>query len=101
MDGTLGNLGDFDECIGIKYQRNEDGEENGKKKISFDGKYFHFVTYFIDPCNKYSGSEQSGNNSYKLIDMTKTAIPEFGSTTSICLPSSCSDHDLFIMISNG
>lgn len=90
FEGTLSNLGDFDECIGIKY-RNEDVDG---KEISFDGKYFHFVTYLIDPCNKYK------NNS-KLIDITETAIPELGLTTSSCLPSSCSNGDLFIMIQNG
>lgn len=93
FEGTLSNLGDFDECIGIKY-RNEDVDG---KEISFDGKYFHFVTYLIDPCNKYS----KGKNNSKLIDITETAIPELGLTTSSCLPSSCSNGDLFIMIQNG
>ena len=89
FQGTLSNLGDFDECIGIKYGNEED-------EISFDGKYFHFVTYLIDPCNKY----KNVNGSSGLIDMTGTAIPELGLTTSLCLPSSCSEHDVFIMVQN-
>lgn len=32
--------------------------------------------------------------------MTGTAIPELGLTTSLCLPSSCSKNDVFIMVQN-
>lgn len=86
FEGTLSNLGDFDECIAIKYRN---------RNVSYDGKYFHFVTYLIDPCNKYKDGKGKG-----LIDMTEPGLPELGLTTSICLPASCSKDDVFIMIQN-